>query len=503
MGKWQTPLSWKLWQHSLRAHAKTFSRALNHPEIFQARQLRLILLHANGSHWARQFDIESRTPMEDFRRNVPVQEPHNLQPWTDRIAKGEKSVLFNKPVERLVPTSGTTGKNKLIPMTAGSRLEFSTGVGLWLYDCMRNCPEIMKGRAYIATSPAIHFSSEQSAVPVEFASDSQYLGRLERLTLSHILAVPLSIANLRGSDWREASRRHLLAANNLRFLSLWHPNYLESLFDKEELSSLPDLWPHLACISTWADGACAQPAGKMMRQFPGAIHYPKGLWLTEGIVSIPWESAFPISLLSGFYEFETPTGDLLLAHQLTDQETYRPVLTNHAGLYRYRLGDIVQVNGFIGRTPSIRWIGRCDQVSDLCGEKLSESQVAQALQDLEWKGFFAMISVARESQSYYLCLTWSDEKTSFPLEKLDQKLRQNIHYDWARQIKQLEALHEWKISSEEIGKIQSEITWRQGQHRKASFLILPEDSKKVHHLLEASRCNKTQRQMENKIPISR
>jgi hypothetical protein len=55
------------------------------------------------------------------------------------------------------------------------------------------------------------------------------------------------------------------------------------------------------------------------------------------------------------------------------------VLTTGGGLYRYRLGDVVEVVGFHRRCPMLRFLGRSGAVSDLVGEKLDESFVAAAL----------------------------------------------------------------------------------------------------------------------------
>ena len=49
---------------------------------------------------------------------------------------------------------------------------------------------------------------------------------------------------------------------------------------------------------------------------------------------------------------------------------------------RYRLGDRVRVNAFVGHTPSLEFLGRDDQVQDLRGEKLSESFVAGVLHNI-------------------------------------------------------------------------------------------------------------------------
>ena len=48
-------------------------------------------------------------------------------------------------------------------------------------------------------------------------------------------------------------------------------------------------------------------------------------------------------------------------------------------MWRYRLGDLVEVDGFIGATRSLRFLGCGASVSDLCGEKLAETFATRAI----------------------------------------------------------------------------------------------------------------------------
>ncbi len=427
-----------MWQHSCRKDARQFNKALRNPEAAQAKQLRSILNQAAGSQWAEFYGIDKTTSLQVFRDRVPVQDPSELVQWTDRIIRGEPNVLTSAPVDRLVPTSGTTGLRKLIPMTRGSRGEYSTAINLWIHDCFNESPTILKGRAYIATSPSVDLSDQSSAVPVGFAEDSAYLGPLARSVLNHILAVPMGVSLLRDSAWRTATRNHLLRASNLRFLSLWHPSYLEALFESAELEKLKDCWKHLSLISCWSDGACGPAAQRLMEQFPQARHQAKGLWLTEGPISVPWNGRHPLALLSGFFEFEAEDGSVALANELETGVIYRPVLTNQAGLYRYRLGDLVRVEGRLHQTPCLRWLGRADLVSDLRGEKLSDAHVAEAIVKAGWRHAFRLIAMRDECPPYYLGLVDRPPQT-FPIETFENVLRQNPHYDWARTVGQLSA----------------------------------------------------------------
>ena len=58
---------------------------------------------------------------------------------------------------------------------------------------------------------------------------------------------------------------------------------------------------------------------------------------------------------------------------------YELVVTNHAGLYRYRLGDVVRVVDIHGEAPVIEFLYRRGTQFDLTGEKTNEDHIATAV----------------------------------------------------------------------------------------------------------------------------
>ncbi|XP_056860636.1 4-substituted benzoates-glutamate ligase GH3.12-like isoform X2 [Raphanus sativus] len=58
---------------------------------------------------------------------------------------------------------------------------------------------------------------------------------------------------------------------------------------------------------------------------------------------------------------------------------YDPLVTNHFGLYRYRMGDILQVTGFYNKTPQFRFVRRKDTVISVHVEKTTEEDIANAM----------------------------------------------------------------------------------------------------------------------------
>jgi hypothetical protein len=149
------------------------------------------------------------------------------------------------------------------------------------------------------------------------------------------------------------------------------------------------IWPRLRLISCWGDGHAALHLPELRRRFSGARIQPKGLLATEAAVTIPFEGRTPLAVRSHFFEFLENGRRPLLAHELEEAGVYSVVVTTGGGLYRYRLEDRVRVDGSVGRTPSLRFLGKEGHVADLVGEKLREDFVATAL-----AGTFASLAIA-------------------------------------------------------------------------------------------------------------
>jgi len=454
---------WRIWRRKCRHEVRRFQQALEAPLAAQQKQLERICSCLKGSQYAAHHEADfSKTPL-NILSSFPVMHAQDLELWTRDIQAGKSQVLTTEPVETLVPTSGSTGPMKLIPLTASGRYDIANAMRIWMGNLLRESPHEITGSTYVATSPALSFEQGASKVPIGFAQDTAYLHRFEQAWLPHVLAVPFSVAGLRGDMWKHAVRDALWNCQDLEFLSLWHPSYLQALFYPDEWRQLPERWPVLRVISCWADGVCSSAAEALHSLFPQAVCQPKGLWLTEGVVSIPFQGKHPLAITTSYLEFEREDGTIVPVNRLEVGERVRPLLTNRFGLIRYLLGDLVEVTGRLYQTPTVRWVGRADHVSDLCGEKLSEAQVEIALRDVEASPDARLWANAESVPPCYRV------NGQVQLEKLEQALKRNPHYAWARELHQLgpvlsaepaSALHppqigHWKESRLQISPVQT------------------------------------------------
>jgi hypothetical protein len=492
------------WYLSALPSARRFERALATPELAQRRVLERIILRNAHTAFGREHNFAAITSPKDFARQVPLRRYDELAPWIQRIAGGDPNILTADPVERLVPSSGSTAARKLIPFTRGLRQDFNAALAPWICDLFSSHPTLAEGRAYWSISPAIP-PDTTAAIPIGFDDDSAYLGSWLAPLVARALAVPPEVARLDSiHNFRYATLLFLLRCADLRLISVWHPSFLSLLLDElpnlwpslvrdihdgtcslantspasaTPFTSHPNpsraatlehsgpyntqaLWPSLTLISCWTDAAATIPAQRLRERFPHVHLQPKGLLATEGVITFPIGNAHPIAALSHYFEFLDDTGVPHPLHHLERGSIYEVVLTTSGGLYRYRLGDLIRIDGHLAATPTARFLGRADAVSDLVGEKLSEAFVTQALtQWCETLGLhptLCLLAPNPDSQlPGYSVLVDAHPASPSSADILDQFLCASPHYQWARQLGQLRPITIESVGPDALARYQT------------------------------------------------
>lgn len=489
------------WRCANWSDADRFTHALRDPAGVQRALLAGYLRRAEQTRFGREHGLSESLLPREYSERVPVRRYEDYAPWLEQIARGQPRVLTTDVVERFVPTSGSTSGSKMIPYTSRLKREFSRALAPWINDLFDQEPSIAAGPAYWSISPATRRDDERFGVlPVGFEDDSAYLGAIARRIAGSVLAVPSQLRLASDmATWRSLTLLCLLRRRDLRFISVWHPSFLMLLADAaagcwesllsdiargtclpdstldprvrealkdtcvpaaaraQELRSMgagsPHLWwPDLRVVSCWGDAASAMGAASLAQRWPGALVQHKGLLATEGVVSIPYRGMHPLAVTSHYLEFIESSGRVRTAAELEQGGVYEVVVTTGGGLYRYTMEDQVIVDGFVERTPSVRFLGRRNAGVDLCGEKLTESFVASCFMEFlkatDRPIRFAMMAVdgRRGGRAYTLFI-----EGGFPDEsmrrRLDELLGRNPHYAYARALGQLGDLAIWEIPS--------------------------------------------------------
>ncbi|MEK6882654.1 MAG: GH3 auxin-responsive promoter family protein, partial [Nanoarchaeota archaeon] len=138
-------------------------------------------------------------------------------------------------------------------------------------------------------------------------------------------------------------------------------------------------WENLKMISVWLGGSCGSQVTKLREKFPSIPLRDLGFHASEARMSLPFRdntSEGILAIHNNFYEFipkndyENERYNCLQIDDLEVGKEYYILITNSSGLYRYDLGDVIQVTGFYKEAPIIKFMRKNKDMSDLVGEKL-------------------------------------------------------------------------------------------------------------------------------------
>lgn len=413
------------------------------------------------------------TTFDAWRAEAPIVGWAELAPWITRAAAGEPAVLSRAPIRRFERTSGSGGPEKWIPTTDPLLRDFQAATNPWLYDLYASRPALMGTSAYWSISPVARAPELSPGGHVVGADDdTAYLSPVERALMRRMLAVPPEVARAPDlSAWRHATLAALLADGDLGLISVWSPSFLTRLMEAlaDALGSLTAglplaratavreavnhhgvgeaLWPRLAVVSCWADGAAADQLPALRRFFPRVEIQPKGLLATEGVVTLPITGApAPVFAVASHFLELAPVdgGPPVGVHEAEAGGRYVPLLTTGAGFVRYRLPDVIEIGPRWRGTPTARFRGRADRASDLVGEKLDAPLVEAALDAaLEATGvrpkFLMLAPCAHEPPRYELFVETdaSDAAIQALAAAVERALLGAFHYRYARDLGQL------------------------------------------------------------------
>lgn len=452
-------------------YRKDYSRFVRLSDVQAAQDAKLfaILFENKKTEYGRKYGFSGITSVEEFRRKVPLSVYEDYSGSIEKIAAGEKNILTAGDVRMLELSSGSTSASKLIPYTRGLKEDFQRGLRPWLYDLYTNQAGIKSGKSYWSITPANGQNRVSvGGIPIGFDDDSQYFGKLEAKLFNLVFAVGKDVAHSRDMDeFKRRTVEGLLLCGNLSLISVWNPTYLLIILDymRENAEALLSLiparrrqrirepllrgdfsgvWPRLRLISCWAEAQAEPYAKKLQSLFPGVVIQPKGLLATEAFISFPVIAAggAALSVFSHYFEFISLEDDQVFgAHELKEGQQYEVVITTSGGLYRYRLSDVIDVTGFFGKIPTLRFVGKKDSVSDLFGEKLNAIFVQDTLEHLNIRAEFCMVAPAVDRYVLFV-------KSDGPIENPDMAFRENFHYDYCRKLGQLKEMRIFRLTGD-------------------------------------------------------
>lgn len=410
--------------------------ALTHdPGAAQAGVLRQLLRDNQDTAFGRAYGFSRLVSSRDYQTAVPVQRYDDLAPQIEAQRTTSTPALTAEPPLFYAQTSGTTGTPKYVPVTRTMLRLFRDEQATFSYLQYRACPAAFDGAAFGVMGAATEGRLDSGHIVGSVSG--QLYAALPGL-LRRRLVVPAEVAEI-GDYEQRYDVMLLLALASPRVTYMGSPNpstfvrllqrlaarkpvLLESLASgradailsglpsriraavaarltaqparARQLGALPaigygDLWPSLALVTTWTGGSCGIPLGALRTQLPPAAKVMElGYQATEFRGTLPLEAGSPGGLPPlhhHYFEFADRdawdlgrTGTLTLS-ELSEGPQYYVIITTAAGLYRYFMNDLVEVTGWLHRTPLLRFVQKGRGVTNITGEKLYEGQVIAAV----------------------------------------------------------------------------------------------------------------------------
>ncbi len=187
-----------------------------------------------------------------------------------------------------------------------------------------------------------------------------------------------------GKKWREYVKENL-PPNPVR------ARQLRSLFPEEPGAGMVEkIWPDMRYILA-AGGKPFSCYMDRLKEYTGTIpiHY-YAYAASEGIFgiarSVDEPDAYILFPEAGFFEFlpvtggQKENGQPWFLWELSKGEKYELLFTNRSGLYRYRMGDVIEVVDWYNHAPVVRFCYRRSQVLNAAGEKTNQEQIEEAIE---------------------------------------------------------------------------------------------------------------------------
>jgi hypothetical protein len=424
----------------------------------QSRVLRRLIGLNKSSAFGRDHGFAGIKTMSDFQRAVPVCTYEDLQPYIERALNGEPHQLTAEKPVMFATTSGTTGASKYIPVTPTSRASKSKLMRVWLGSLFKDHPGTLDGKIIAVVSPEAE-SYSPGGIPCGAESGHGYRAMSPAVRTQY--SAPYEVAEIKDYEARYYALVRIACGQSVSLIFACNPSTvlllaqkmgarteeiikdvrdgtLSSNFDiapeiRQVIEPLlaPDpqrateleaaayrgggrllprtVWPELACVACWKGGT----VGMYLDRFgdyvdPATPVRDIGYFASEvrGSVVLSDEgSSGVLSVTENLFEFAPangaakPSGDeLLLPHQLEQGGQYFIYVTTLAGLYRYEMNDLMEVTGFYGQTPVLRFLHKGKGMVSFTGEKLSESQVITAVERglADRRGAFEFIAAIGE-----------------------------------------------------------------------------------------------------------
>ncbi len=390
--------------------AREIDRVLNHPVEESNRLLTDILKKQQDSILGRRYGFDSIKTPEEYAERVPLTDFERMQPILEKVYQNPMgNIMASEPVIWYLTTSGSTGKQKQMPITkSGLKTASIGGARMWM-GYMNQHPDntrILDGAMIMFGAPSV--TGEIHGVPTGYGS-GVYV-RNQNKVFARLIKPGEDVFCI--EDMEEKMKAYALctakndvtALQGIATLSLafvrrmeeqygpWlleqlkgtmHEKKVRNSMDSDGRIDVSNLWPNLKLFVS--GGIDVDPYRKWIKSTLPDVTIWEGYAASEGylgsqILPEPGLQLMPdLNYLEFIPETEIDKEDPIVVplSDVKKGDRYELVMSNQNGWYRYRLGDMVTITRIDPYT--VRSISRKGGIVSLAGEKLSDAHVANAM----------------------------------------------------------------------------------------------------------------------------
>ena len=477
-------------------------------DIQRQRLMEKIRLNED-SQFGKEHGFSEIRGVEDFRKRVPVATYERYRPYVEQVKNGQVNALFGEGTKVLMfsMTSGTTSESKYVPITNHFFREYRRNWNYWGFATFRDHSDLLSKYTLTLGSDWDQF---RTSADIPCGSISGLVAETRPFVSNPLFLLPNDLLKVKGSRNKQyASLRIAVASDRVGMIATANPLTLINLArlaDEEretlirdvrdgtlsdqidvadeirtglarswrgpnptrarELEQIVertghlyprDIWPQMSVVSVWMGGAVAVYLPKVREYFGDVPLRDHGLSASEGHMTSPMQDENSAGLLdyaSHYFEFipvdehESSNPVVLEAHELEEGKEYYILMTTLSGLYRYDIHDVVRCEGFVGACPQLTFQNKGAHYSSLTGEKLSETQVTQAIgRALKDAGVaiehFCLVPVPGDPAYYYLLIE----------QQLGQEVQQRVADSADRRLAEVNCEYEDRRTSHRMGPV--------------------------------------------------
>lgn len=225
-----------------------------------------------------------------------------------------------------------------------------------------------------------------------FCNNLYHFSELLRVIKTHSLQmiedVHTGIFSIELSERTRNSLASTFAANPVRAEELRQIAQKNNNILADTPENIALIWPNLEMTGCWLSATVGRDARETLAMLPKRVQsIDLGYGASEGKFNIPLKLNTPFGAIAPFamvYEFlSMEDGKCYWAWEVEDGKYYELIITTYSGLYRYRLGDIVQIGGFVGKTPLIKFCGKRAEAFNLNGQTIYGFELSDTIVEVE------------------------------------------------------------------------------------------------------------------------